>query len=104
MNWSGNGIDGKGGKAIIAHPNEIMLNKVDTQGFFNSINVIDRVMSSLKPMLAKFTPQPTLSNLQQSGDTYQIQFGDVIEATKDQAETFATSFINNVKTKKGGKF
>ncbi len=104
MNWSGLGIDGKGGKAIIAHPNEIMLNKVDTKGFFDSINVMDKVMNSIKPILAKFTPQPIQSNQKQSGDIYQIQFGDVIEATKGQAETFATSFINNVKTKKGGRF
>ncbi|WP_283164675.1 phage tail tape measure protein [Lysinibacillus sp. BPa_S21] len=104
MNWSGSGIDGKGGKAIIAHPNEIMLNKVDTKGFFDSINVMDKVMSSIKPILAKFTPQPIQSNQKQSGDIYQIQFGDVIEANKDQAETFATSFINNVKRKKGGRF
>jgi len=103
MNWSGLGIDGKGGKAIIAHPNEIMLDKVDTKGFFNSIDVMDKLMNSIRPMLSKFAIQPIQSNSSSNGDVFQIQFGDVIEATKDQAESFATSFINNVKTKKGGR-
>ncbi len=44
MNWTGIGIDGKGGKAIIAHPQEIMLNKADTQSLFNSINIMDSIM------------------------------------------------------------
>lgn len=104
MNWSGTGIDGKGGKAIIAHPNEIMLNKVDTKGFFDSINVMDKVMNSIRPMLSKFAIQPIQSNSSSNGDVFQIQFGDVIEATKDQAKTFATTFINDIKTKKGGRF
>ena len=103
MNWSGLGMDGKGGKAIIAHPNEIMLDKVDTKGFFNSIDVMDKLMNSIRPMLSKFAIQPIQSNSSSNGDVFQIQFGDVIEATKDQAESFATSFINNVKTKKGGR-
>lgn len=69
MNWAGTGIDGKGGKAIIAHPNEIMLNKVDTKGFFSSINVMDKIMSSLSPLLSKFTPPQKTSHIV-SGDTY----------------------------------
>lgn len=104
MNWSGSGIDGKGGKAIIAHPNEIMLNKVDTNSFFKSIDVIDRVMGSLSPILAKFKPQSNLPNLQPSGDTIQIQFGDVIGATQQQAESFGTTIANTIRRTKGGKF
>lgn len=104
MNWSGSGIDGKGGKAIIAHPNEIMLNKVDTNSFFKSIDVIDRVMGSLSPILAKFKPQSNLPNLQPSGDTIEIQFGDVIGATQQQAESFGTTIANTIRRTKGGKF
>lgn len=104
MNWAGIGIDGKGGKAIIAHPNEIMLNKADTKGFFDSIDVMDKVMSSIKPILANFTLQPTLANYKTSGDVFQIQFGDIIESTKEQADTFGKTIVNRIKREKGGKW
>ncbi|MFJ3388755.1 phage tail tip lysozyme [Lysinibacillus sp. NPDC086135] len=104
MNWSGTGMDGKGGKAIIAHPNEIMLNKVDTKGFFKSIDVMDRVMSSIRPILSKFSPQPIAQNSNSNGDVFQIQFGDVINATKEQAETYGTTIANKIRREKGGKW
>lgn len=102
MNWSGLGMDGKGGKAIIAHPNEIMLDKVDTKGFFNSIDVMDKIMNSIRPMLSKFTPQPTPSNVVSGGDVFQIQFGDVIEATQEQADKFGKTIANKIRREKGG--
>lgn len=104
MNWSGLGMDGKGGKAIIAHPNEIMLDKVDTKGFFTSIDVMDKIMNSIRPILSKFTPQPTLSNQISGGDVFQIQFGDVIEATQEQADKFGKTIVNKIKRERGGRF
>lgn len=104
MNWSGLGMDGKGGKAIIAHPNEIMLDKVDTKGFFNSIDVMDKIMNSIRPMLSKFTPQPTPSNVVSGGDVFQIQFGDVIEATQEQADNFGKTIANKIRREKGGRW
>ncbi|MEQ6355269.1 phage tail tape measure protein [Lysinibacillus sp. M3] len=104
MNWTGTGIDGKGGKAIIAHPHEIMLDKVDTKGFFNSINVMDKIMSSLSPILSKFTPpQKTTSVV--SGDTYgdiKINFNiDKMNGDKNDLNKFNKMIDDDLLRRKG---
>ncbi|KOS61418.1 peptidoglycan DD-metalloendopeptidase family protein [Lysinibacillus agricola] len=104
MNWNGTGIDGKGGKAIIAHPNEIMLNKVDTKGFFDSINVMDKVMSNLSPFLSKFAPAQKTSPVV-SGDTYgdiKINFNiDKMNGDKNDLSRFNKMIDDDLLRRKG---
>lgn len=103
MNWTGGGIDGKGGKAIIAHPQEIMLNKADTNGLFNSINVMDRIMNTISPLL-KALPSASsiLSSISNNGDVYEISFtGDIYNTTSSDAKQFAREIMNDIRTRKG---
>jgi len=103
MNWTGEGIDGKGGKAIIAHPDEVILNKADTKGLFDSINIMEKVMSSLSPFLSKFNPPQKISPITNE-EIIHIQFGDIIGANKEQADTFGKTIVNRIKREKGGRF
>lgn len=101
MNWSGRGIDGKGGKAVIAHPEEVMLNKFDTASLWNNIEKMDSIANRLAPFSAPYSPNtPDLSAMGGVGDTY-IQFGDVHNATKEGAQEFAREFNNRTRRKWG---
>ncbi|WP_341302242.1 peptidoglycan DD-metalloendopeptidase family protein [Lysinibacillus sp. FSL H8-0500] len=104
MNWTGIGIDGKGGKAIIAHPHEIMLNKADTRGLFNSINIMDRVMSSLAPFFSKFVPSAKTSPLS-GGDTYgniEIHFNvDKMNGDSNDLKRFSKMIDDDLLRRKG---
>lgn len=104
MNWTGIGIDGKGGKAIIAHPQEIMLNKADTQGLFNSINIMDSIMSNLSPFLSKFAPFQKISSAP-NGDTYgdiKINFHiDKMNGDKNDLNRFSKMIDDDLLRRKG---
>lgn len=104
MNWTGIGIDGKGGKAIIAHPQEIMLNKADTQSLFNSINIMDSIMNNLSPFLLKFTPFQKSSSVS-TGDTYgdiKINFHiDKMNGDKNDLHRFSKMIDDDLLRRKG---
>lgn len=104
MNWTGIGIDGKGGKAIIAHPQEIMLNKADTQSLFNSINIMDSIMNNLSPLLLKFTPFQKSSSVS-TGDTYgdiKINFHiDKMNGDKNDLHRFSKMIDDDLLRRKG---
>lgn len=104
MNWTGIGIDGKGGKAIIAHPQEIMLNKADTQSLFNSINIMDSIMNNLSPLLLKSAPFHKKSPLS-NGDTYgdiKINFHiDKMNGDKNDLNRFSKMIDDDLLRRKG---
>ena len=104
MNWTGIGIDGKGGKAIIAHPQEIMLNKADTQSLFNSINIMDSIMNNLSPLLLKSAPFNQKSPLS-NGDTYgdiKINFHiDKMNGDKNDLNRFSKMIDDDLLRRKG---
>ena len=104
MNWTGIGIDGKGGKAIIAHPQEIMLNKADTQSLFNSINIMDSIMNNLSPLLLKSAPFHKKSPLS-NGDTYgdiKINFHiDNMNGDKNDLNRFSKMIDDDLLRRKG---
>ncbi|WP_421926258.1 peptidoglycan DD-metalloendopeptidase family protein [Lysinibacillus capsici] len=104
MNWTGIGIDGKGGKAIIAHPQEIMLNKADTQSLFNSINIMDSIMNNLSPFSLKLTPFQKSSSVS-TGDTYgdiKINFHiDKMNGDKNDLNRFSKMIDDDLLRRKG---
>lgn len=104
MNWTGIGIDGKGGKAIIAHPQEIMLNKADTRSLFNSINIMDSIMNNLSPLLLKSAPFNKKSPLS-NGDTYgdiKINFHiDNMNGDKNDLNRFSKMIDDDLLRRKG---
>ncbi|MFJ7648597.1 peptidoglycan DD-metalloendopeptidase family protein [Lysinibacillus sp. NPDC097279] len=101
MNWSGSGIDGKGGKAIIAHPNEIMLDSADTKSLFNSINVMDKIFSTLSPLPESSMLKTYLSE----GTTYgniNIEFNiDKMNGDMNDLNKFSKMINDNLLRKKG---
>ena len=109
MNWAGSGIDGKGGKAIIAHPEEIMLDKFDTKKLFNSLEVSDSLMQSLASMTSSFASifKSMSPNFSTGGngvtENYNIQFGDVNNTTQSGAKQFAQQIMTEIRLTKGGR-
>lgn len=101
MNWGGSGIDGKGGKAVIAHPNEVMLDKFDTASLWDNIGKMDEIANRLAPFKALYqSTMPDFSGFSGTGDTF-IQFGDVNNATKEGAIEFAREFNNRTRRRWG---
>ncbi len=105
MNWSGSGIDGKGGKAIIAHPNEIMLDSADTKGLFNSINVMDKIFSALSPSSFRLPETSMLKSYHSEGATYgniNIEFNiDKMNGDMNDLNKFSKMINDNLLRKKG---
>lgn len=97
------GLDGKGGKALIAHDGEVMLNKVQTDRLLDNIEVSDTLLSKIANITATFSN--LLTNMTPNlvgGGNITVNFGDVHEATQEQAENFAKQFINRINTRRGG--
>lgn len=103
--WSGNGIDGKGGKEMIVHPNELINSPLDTKNLLDMSNVMQRAMQFFTPVLkTMMKPTSLMNNISNSngGDTYEINFtGDINNTSKSGARQFATDIMNEIRTKKG---
>ena len=92
-NYSSNGIDGLGGKAMIVHPNELINSPIDTNNLLSMANIMERAGLFFRPLfdrLPSFTN--TFSTVQAaSASTYgdiNIEFnidkmnGDMNDLTK----------------------
>lgn len=92
-NYSSNGIDGLGGKAMIVHPNELINSPIDTNNLLSMANILERAGLFFRPLfdrLPSFTN--TFSTVQAaSASTYgdiNIEFnidkmnGDMNDLTK----------------------
>lgn len=105
--WNGNGIDGKGGKEMIVHPNELINSPLDTQNLLNMSNVMQRATQFFTPLLKSMIKPTSLMNSisnSNGGDTYEIIFtGDINNTTKDGAKQFGAYIMNDIRTRKGGK-
>jgi hypothetical protein len=51
-NYSGNGIDGKGGKWSILHPQELVLNKEDTRNLLDVVDIVRQLTNSMNSTMA----------------------------------------------------
>ncbi|MGN4125828.1 peptidoglycan DD-metalloendopeptidase family protein [Lysinibacillus sphaericus] len=58
-NFSSNGIDGLGGKAMIVHPNELIHSPIDTKNLLSMANIMDRASVFFRPILDRM---PQFSN------------------------------------------
>lgn len=107
MNWSGAGIDGKGGKAIIAHPNEVMLNAVQTDRLLDNIQVSDRLTSGLASIMSTFSSlakgmSPTFALNGGNGDVQVTLTGNIYTESKNSVEDWANKFGDAMRRNKGG--
>lgn len=106
--WSGNGIDGKGGKEMIVHPNELINSPLDTKNLLDMSNVMQRAMQFFTPVLNTIArPASLMNNISSTsgGDTYEIIFtGDINNTSKTTASQFAKDIMSEIRTKKGGRF
>lgn len=101
LNFRGSGIDGKGGRAIIGHPDEIMLNPIE----------VDELLQHSKNLKELFNVNGGFSKLLNGGtsgstapvqEIYNVSFGDVHNTTQNGAKQFARDLINETKLRKGG--
>lgn len=92
-NYSSNGIDGLGGKAMIVHPNELINSPIDTNNLLSMANIMERAGLFFRPILDQLPSfSNTLSTVQTaSASTYgdiNIEFnidkmnGDMNDLTK----------------------
>ncbi|MCM3387347.1 phage tail tape measure protein [Ureibacillus chungkukjangi] len=95
---SSGGVDGIGGRFAIVHPKEVINSPIDTERLLQTSSIMERVANLIKPISSSIlkginnvTSQPII-----------VQFGDVVGATPQQAENFATKIVSGVK-RKGGK-
>lgn len=110
VNSSGSGIDGIGGKFGILHPDEVVLDAIDTDKLFKNIEVSDNIARSLASMSHTFNniltnAIPNFSNpsVATGGDTYQFTFGNVYGTGQAQVRTFANEIMDEIRTTKGGQ-
>jgi hypothetical protein len=93
-NWSG-----KDGKLAVLHQDEMISNKVDTNNFLKSINLVkDMVTNLFKPANLSGVLSPATA----SGNTYQVYFQvDKMTGNQGDVNNFITKFVNGIKSKGG---
>lgn len=105
LNFSGGGIDGKGGKLIIGHPNEVVNNPIETSELLATVDssrVMLQHLSGLARNLQGVAPNTIGGGQVQSGDTFEINFhGDFVNMSKTMADRMAGFMMDSVRTKKG---
>lgn len=94
---SSGGFDGKGAKLGFLHPNEIINNPIDTSNLLQTSSIMERIARLVSPITNKGLNLTGATG----GDIY-VQFGDVHNATQEQADSFAQRIASQIK-RKGGK-
>jgi hypothetical protein len=93
-NWSGSD-----GKLAILHQDEMISNKVDTNNFLKSINLVkDMVTNIFKPSNLSGVLSPATAG----GNNYYVNFNvDKMTGNQSDVNTFVTKFVNGIKAKGG---
>ncbi len=106
-NFSSNGIDGLGGKAMIVHPNELIHSPIDTKNLLSMANIMDRASLFFRPILDRI-PQfsNTFSTVQAaSAATYgdiNIEFNiDKMNGDMNDLNKFSKMINDDLLRKKG---
>jgi len=92
------GIDGKGGRGIIVHPEEIISNPIDSKNMVVASSIMERVASmiSLPKLNSLFSPA-------NSGDGVEINFNiDKMYGTEQEANGILSKINTTMKTRFGG--
>lgn len=106
-NFSSNGIDGLGGKAMIVHPNELIHSPIDTNNLLSMANIMERASSFFSPLLSKIPPfNNKLSTVQTASTaTYgniNIEFNiDKMNGDMNDLNKFSKMINDNLLRKKG---
>ncbi|QJI52488.1 tail tape measure protein [Psychrobacillus phage Perkons] len=99
-NWNGAGEDGKGGRSMTVHPNEIINNPLDSKRLLLSAQVMDKVMSYMPQMLL-----PKMNNLNTSNRTdgdITIQFNvDKMTGSESDAKKFQQQIASTLRRERG---
>lgn len=89
------------GALALLHQKEIVLNQSDTSNFLKAVNVTRDLFNNLVnlPDLSNLFTSPTLSA---NGNTYLVNFNiDKMTGSQSDMNTFATKFMNFIKSKGG---
>lgn len=108
LNFKGQGVDGKGGKFIVAHDGEVVNNPLETNQLLKTAelnySLLDNLKSFVSPLFSNMPKPPTLVNTNGGGDVFHLTFGNIIDTSNRGVESLSSLIINGIKTKKGGKF
>lgn len=95
------GVDGKGGKWMIAHDNEVVSNPIEVDKMVKSTSLLDGIARMMSPVISKI---PALNNIIENANESPtiINFtGEIHNSNGRVAEHLANDIANAMKSKKG---
>lgn len=105
LNFAGRGIDGKGGKLIIAHDGEVVNNPIETSELLSTVDssrVMLQHLSGLARNLQGVAQNTVAGTSSVAGDTYNFNFnGDFVNTNKTIMERLAGSAMDEARARKG---
>lgn len=105
LKFSGQGVDGKGGKFIVAHNGEVVNNPIETAQLLDTVDssrVMLQHLNSLMSPLKTIIENATNNVNNNGGDEFAFNFyGDFINTNKTMMERLAGSAMTEARAKKG---
>lgn len=106
LNFSGAGIDGKGGKLVIAHDGEVVNNPIETSELLSTVDSSRVMLQHLANLIRPFENiVDTVTNTITNGgikESFEFNFhGDFINVNKTMMERLAGSAMDEARAKQG---
>jgi len=102
LNFKGSGMDGKGGKLIMAHNGEVVNNPLETSQLLKTVDLSNSLFDKLRSVISPLLQLPTLQTNSAIGEeSINITFGDIYNTSQDSAKNFARTIINDIKRTRG---
>ena len=97
--YNGTGNDGIGGKLAMLHPNEIVLNPLQSDEMLKSSSILQNIMKMITPVISKFpTPSSIMNNSSSKGDLI-INIDNVHNTNDRDAQHFVNQIGDALRTK-----
>ena len=97
--YNGTGNDGIGGKLAMLHPNEIVLNPLQSDEMLKSTSIIQNIMRMITPVISKLpTPSSIMNNSSSKGDLI-INIDNVHNTNDRDAQHFVNQIGDALRTK-----
>lgn len=93
------GIDGKGGRSVIVHPDEIISNPIDSKNMVIASNIMERITKMITSPKLSMPTSPSLASIGGGDVIFQV---DKMYATEQEANSFGNKINSIIKTRFGG--
>ena len=103
-NIGGLGLDGKGGRGVIVHPNEVINSPYDTDNLVNMSKILQTAVSYLNPLINKITGfNPHANTIGDGGINVEVNIDKVI-GDENSGRHIGEGIASTLKTKFGRSF